>query len=78
MGSKGCSLRSFPESLTWHGPLTWQNLVTWPSVAAKEGWEMWFFKEKHTGLSKNHTAQGSVIKTKYRINTGQQLEVSMH
>lgn len=46
--------------------------------SSKGGWETWVFKEKHTGFSKNHSAQGSVIKAKYRINTGQQLEVSMH
>ena len=46
--------------------------------SSKGGWETWVFKEKHTGFSKNHTAQGSVIKAKYIINTGQQLEVSMH
>ena len=46
--------------------------------SSKGGWEIWFFKEKHTGFSKNHTTQGTVIKTKYRINTGRQLEVSMH
>ena len=45
--------------------------------SSKGGWEIWFFKEKYTGFSKNNTTQRSVIKTKYRINTGRQLEVSM-
>ena len=68
--------------------LPWKSHVAWSAdmaelsdmafCSSKEGWEMWFFKEKHSGFSKNHTAQGSVIKTKYRINTGRQLEVSTH
>lgn len=39
---------------------------------------MWFLKEEHSGFSKNHNAQGSVTRTKCRMNTGRLLEVSTH
>lgn len=58
--------------------LTWQNLVTRPHEAAREAGKFGFSKRNTVGSLRNTLPWDVLSRTKYRMNTGRQLEISMH
>lgn len=58
--------------------LMWENLVTWPYIAPREAEKCGFSKRNTMGFPRTTLPRVLLSRTKYGINTGKELEISMY